>query len=168
MPLAALLLSLLLGQATTYVWTDQAGEDHYTDDRSSIPKGVKVRTTEGTPVEVVKRRPAPGTEQPAAAAREELEARDRCAAARDALAAAEKRLAEARTFEADPAPLAGCQAVLAARGQGAYAQCMAAGNREGKAEEARPERQKRKVEAAEAEVEQARDRLRRVTSAGCH
>ena len=42
----ALLVAALLGQ-TIYEWTDSRGEVHFTDDKSSIPKGAKVKTTEG-------------------------------------------------------------------------------------------------------------------------
>ncbi len=46
-----LVLCLALGSSafaqTMYKWTDKAGEVHYTDDKGSIPKGVKVETTEG-------------------------------------------------------------------------------------------------------------------------
>lgn len=39
--------SALASAQTVYEWTDKSGEPHYTDDKSSIPKGAKVRTTEG-------------------------------------------------------------------------------------------------------------------------
>jgi hypothetical protein len=42
-----LLLALLVAQATVYTWTDKAGVEHFTDDLTSVPRGVKVRTTEG-------------------------------------------------------------------------------------------------------------------------
>jgi hypothetical protein len=35
------------GAQTIYRWTDARGTVHYTDDRSTAPKGVKVETTEG-------------------------------------------------------------------------------------------------------------------------
>jgi hypothetical protein len=47
---SALLLAALLAQATVYSWTDKAGVEHFTDDLSSIPRGVKVRTTEGAEI----------------------------------------------------------------------------------------------------------------------
>jgi len=40
-------LSALASAQTMYRWTDKAGETHYTDDRSTIPKGAKVETTAG-------------------------------------------------------------------------------------------------------------------------
>lgn len=55
---AALVASLSLGQ--TFVWTDSKGEEHFTDDRASIPKGVKVRTTEGDEISTVESAPPPG------------------------------------------------------------------------------------------------------------
>ncbi|PZR07060.1 MAG: hypothetical protein DI536_28810 [Archangium gephyra] len=45
-----LLTAWLLAQATIYSWTDKKGVEHFTDDLSTIPKGVKVRTTEGAVV----------------------------------------------------------------------------------------------------------------------
>lgn len=155
---AALLLPLLLGQATTYVWTDKEG-DHYTNDPSTIPKGVKARTTEGAPVEVVKRRP--GQAAAAAPAPEEGEARRRCAAAREALARAEARLAAARAPPAPSGRAARCQELLATAGQASYAACMVAADAEGEA------LRKEEARQAEAEVEQARDELRRATYGGC-
>ncbi len=41
------LLALALGQATIYSWVDPRGVEHFTDDLSIIPRGAKVRTTEG-------------------------------------------------------------------------------------------------------------------------
>lgn len=41
------LLLVLVVQAQVYSWTDKAGVEHYTDALTSIPRGVKVRTTEG-------------------------------------------------------------------------------------------------------------------------
>ena len=38
--LAALLPILVLGQV--YRWVDKAGEEHFTNDRLSVPKGAKV------------------------------------------------------------------------------------------------------------------------------
>jgi hypothetical protein len=45
-----LLLAIVLAQGTVYVWTDKSGLDHFTDDLNSIPRGVKVRTTEGAEI----------------------------------------------------------------------------------------------------------------------
>ncbi len=153
---AALLLSLSLAQATTYVWTDQEG-DHYTNDPSTIPKGVKVRTTEGVPVEVVKGRPQ-GLDDGEGAA----PAPNRCKEARRALARAEARLAAEKATPAPPPRSAGCQEVLALKGQAAYAACMA-----GPAINDLEAERKARLQAAEAEVERARDELRKVTYGGC-
>jgi hypothetical protein len=48
-----LLLALLVTQATVYAWTDKAGVEHFTDDLSTIPKGAKVRTTDGADISYV-------------------------------------------------------------------------------------------------------------------
>jgi hypothetical protein len=48
-----LLLALLVTQATVYAWTDKAGVEHFTDDLSTIPRGVKVRTTDGAEISVL-------------------------------------------------------------------------------------------------------------------
>jgi hypothetical protein len=58
----ALLVAALLGQ-TIYEWADSRGEVHFTDDKSSIPKGAKVKTTEGEEINTIEAppcRPAPG------------------------------------------------------------------------------------------------------------
>jgi len=65
-----LLAALLIAQATIYSWTDKDGVEHFTDDLGTVPKGVKVRTTEGGEVsriegEVKPVRPATVAVQPA-------------------------------------------------------------------------------------------------------
>jgi hypothetical protein len=48
------------GAQTIYRWTDARGTVHYTDDRSTAPKGVKIETTEGeelTDIEAPKPQP---------------------------------------------------------------------------------------------------------------
>ncbi len=37
-------------QSAVYSWTDKAGVEHFTDDLTSIPRGVKVRSTEGAEI----------------------------------------------------------------------------------------------------------------------
>lgn len=51
--MSPLLFALLMTQATVYAWTDKAGVEHFTDDLSTIPKGVKVRTTDGADISVM-------------------------------------------------------------------------------------------------------------------
>lgn len=63
-----LLTALLLSQATIYSWTDKKGVQHFTDDLSSIPKGVKVRTTEGDVVSRIESEPAKPQQKQLAAA----------------------------------------------------------------------------------------------------
>ena len=71
--MSPLLLSLLIAQATVYTWTDKAGLQHFTDDLTSVPRGVKVRTTEGDEISRIDSdltrnpRPAPALAAPAPA-----------------------------------------------------------------------------------------------------
>lgn len=51
--MSPLVLALLIVHATVYSWTDKNGVEHFTDDLASIPKGVKVRTTEGAEISLV-------------------------------------------------------------------------------------------------------------------
>jgi hypothetical protein len=55
-------LLVLLVLSEVYVWTDSHGEQHYTDDLATVPKGVKVKTSEGEAVSVM---PAPRATRPA-------------------------------------------------------------------------------------------------------
>ena len=48
--MSPLLLALLVMQGTVYSWTDKSGVEHFTDDLASIPRGVKVRSTEGAEI----------------------------------------------------------------------------------------------------------------------
>ena len=48
--MSPLLLALLITQSTVYVWTDKSGHEHFTDDLNSIPRGAKVRTTQGAEI----------------------------------------------------------------------------------------------------------------------
>ncbi len=49
--MSPLLLALVIvAQSTVYVWTDKDGLEHFTDDLASVPRGVKVRTTEGAAI----------------------------------------------------------------------------------------------------------------------
>ena len=49
--MSPLLLALVIvAQSTVYVWTDKQGVEHFTDDLASVPRGAKVRTTEGTAI----------------------------------------------------------------------------------------------------------------------
>lgn len=155
-----LVLTLLVGQ-TIYVWTDKSGEDHYTDDLSSIPKGVKVRTTEGEPIDMISTKGSE-KEKPAVAdagvkKKEEV---DTCELGRKALTSAEQRLESARAEKPKDNRHERCQSVLNTMGRGAYAQCMASGD-DGSAA------LKKKVEAAEHDVENAREFLRKAQAAGC-
>ncbi|MDP2271002.1 MAG: DUF4124 domain-containing protein [Archangium sp.] len=48
--MSPLLLALMVMQGTVYSWTDKSGVEHFTDDLAAIPRGVKVRTTEGAEI----------------------------------------------------------------------------------------------------------------------
>ncbi|MFT3708071.1 MAG: DUF4124 domain-containing protein [Archangium sp.] len=54
-------LALLIASAQIYTWTDKEGVEHFTDNKSEIPKGVKVRVTEGDELSVISvdKKPAP-------------------------------------------------------------------------------------------------------------
>ncbi len=57
--LAVAVLAAPASAQAVYRWTDQHGEVHYTDDPSTVPRGVKVETTEGEALTVVPAAPAP-------------------------------------------------------------------------------------------------------------
>lgn len=62
---AILCLSTAASAQTIYRWTDKKGEVHYTDDRSTVPPGAKLETTEGEELMVVPA-PPPAPNVPAA------------------------------------------------------------------------------------------------------
>jgi hypothetical protein len=166
----ALLVLVVLSQV--FVWTDSRGEQHFTDDRSSIPSGVKVRTTDGAELSVVSsgitRQDAGLTRQDAGlAATKQVEEPDTCSRARERVAQLEGKLGDAKK-KAEQARLAwngDCQAVLNLHGQAAFAQCMAGGSRSKRAPQ--PPETATFTAPIEAELEQARDTLRRAQVAGC-
>lgn len=163
MLLALLVTTALLGQ-TVYEWTDAQGEAHYTDDLSSIPKGAKVRTTEGADISVVTPAAKGGRDagvRPAGPSAPKA-TRDRCAPAKEKLAAAEAKLAAAKAeHELGVARAAGdCQQILRTHGQAEYAKCT----RRRRYPESVPEPN---FGALEQQVEAARDALRRVQVGGC-
>jgi hypothetical protein len=64
--------SALASAQQVYEWTDKNGEVHYTDDKASIPKGVKVRATGGSELAEISgdgvNAPPPAQAQPPAGA----------------------------------------------------------------------------------------------------
>ena len=48
--MSPLLLAFVVLQSAVYSWTDKSGIEHFTDDLTSIPRGVKVRSTEGAEI----------------------------------------------------------------------------------------------------------------------
>lgn len=163
------LVAALLGQ-TIYTWTDKNGEEHYTDDPSSIPKGMKPKTMAPGEVETVVASddpaPAKPVVQPAPKPDEALLVPDAgtpapvdtCAKAREALRKAEAELAEAK-HPTSPPPGRDCMKELRLRGDWAYAQCMAGGQDEAASA--------KKVATAQRRVDSAKDDLRRAQAAGC-
>ena len=91
------LVALLLAQ-TFFTWTDKSGVEHYTDDRSSIPKGAKITQTEGDELNTIEdtTRPVAPTQVRPVAAREESaqERRQREDAWRTAFRSARNRVAD--------------------------------------------------------------------------
>ncbi|MFO0596710.1 MAG: DUF4124 domain-containing protein [Myxococcaceae bacterium] len=154
-----LLLALLLGQ-TIYEWVDSKGESHFTDDQSSIPKGAKVRTTSGAPVMVM---PMPQNEAPRSSdggligvpsTSRELPS---CSKAKDEITAIEARIAK---LKSDYAQLqstrsARCRATIQGQTQVGYAQCMQAGDPP-------PD-----LITPGLELDEARERLRKLQVSGC-
>lgn len=62
---AALLCSSAAAAQTIYRWTDKQGEVHYSDDRSGVPAGAKLETTEGEELMVVPAPPRAAPPKPA-------------------------------------------------------------------------------------------------------
>ena len=91
------LLTLLLAQ-TFFTWTDKKGIEHYTDDRSSIPKGATVTQTQGdelNTIEDTSKPLAPAALKPAAPQEETAkERRKREETWRTAFRAARNRVAD--------------------------------------------------------------------------
>lgn len=171
--MAPLLLALLALGQTTWQWTDAEGVQHFTDDPSTIPKGVKARTTEGEALGVItterKVVDAGVPEAPLRAVPDARPADNGCVRAQARVQALEKKLAEAKT-EAQrrvDEHTGNCQAVLRTHGEGEYAKCMARGpSRRGRADPAPPDPATATAPLA-AELDQAREVLRRRQVGGC-
>ncbi len=161
--MTSLMILALLAQV--YVWTDASGGTHYTDDRSTIPKGVKVRTTEGDELSVIT--PDARARDAGVSSPRRLEEVDTCAAAREQVSRVEARLdaAKKKTEQARLTWNGDCLSVLNLHGDAAYAQCMAGGRRSRRS----PQSPDPAVVTApiERDLEQARDGLRRAQVAGC-
>ena len=156
--LLTLALTLALGQ-TMYEWVDAQGESHFTDDLASVPKGVKVRTTDGADISTIESsppptKPAPTPQKPSSV--------DTGALARSKLERLQARLDDAKKKHE--------LALLRYDGQ-----CAEIRTRFGADEEARCLKRGRKAAAVpaptygalEKEVEQAQDAYRRAQVSGC-
>ena len=89
-------IALLLAQ-TFFTWTDKSGVEHFTDDRSSIPKGEKITQTEGDELNTIvdTTKPAPAAAKPVTPAEETAqERRQREEAWRTAFRAARNRVTD--------------------------------------------------------------------------
>ena len=151
-----LALALILSQ--TYEWTDSSGALHFTDDKSSIPKGVKFRVTEGAELtEMGAVDPLP-TSKPDSQGKK---SKDTCAIAKAALEKAEARL-KAANVKVELATLRArgdCEGVRAKFGDAEATRCQRPGRRAATAPpSAEPE--------AKA-VDQAREQLRKAQVSGC-
>jgi hypothetical protein len=154
-----LVLALLSGQVI-YEWVDAKGQSHFTDDRSTIPRGVKPRETKGAEVSVITAAEAPAeASSDAGVEDEETQATDACTVAREDLARAEEQASAAQASQAlleEDATLR-CGQVLLTHGQGSFAQCMAG----------RSEALTRDHSALQQQVEVARETLKVAEAQGC-
>lgn len=161
--LRVILVTALLGQ-TIYTWTDKNGEEHFTDDLSSIPKGVKPKTMAPKDIEMVQSSddapPSPAAAAPTPAAKPDagVPKVDTCARGRKALEDAQAELDAAKQAAASP-PERDCQSVLNTLGQVAYAQCMA--------HRTDTRSNDRRIATAQRRLDDAKDDLRRAQAAGC-
>ena len=163
-----LVLAVLSGQVI-YEWVDAKGQSHFTDDRSTIPKGVKPRETKGAEVSVVRASPpaqatdagVEKSEETVSAEDEEAEGekKDPCSVAQGELTRAEERMTAAKEAQGklEEELTTRCQLSLLTHGQGTFAQCMAG----------RSEAITRDHSALEQQVEVARETLRLARAQGC-
>lgn len=158
------LLVALVSSQVIYEWVDAKGQSHFTDDRGSIPQGVKPRETKGGEVSVVKSTPPAPVAQAAEAAdagveEEETMAPDACAVAQNELNQAEEWAATEATNQQqrEEEETLQCGNVLLTHGQGSFAQCMAG----------RSEALTQDQSAVQNRVEVAREMLEQAQRNGC-
>ncbi len=156
------LLVALLSSQVIYEWVDAKGQSHFTDDRGSIPQGVKPRETKGGEVSVVKSTPPAPVAQAADAGvveEEETMAPDTCAVAQNELTQAEERAAaeQATQQQREEEETLQCGNVLLTHGQGSFAQCMAG----------RSDALMQDASALQKQVEVARESLKLAQANGC-
>jgi len=153
----ALLVAALLGQ-TIYEWTDSRGEVHFTDDKSSIPKGAKVKTTEGEEINTIEAPTLPTGSRPVKSGK----TIERCAVTKKKLEALETRLTKAKE-QHESALLrwqGNCAQIRSKFGAEEEARCL----RRGRKSAAPPESN---YAALEKETEAAADAHRRAQVSGC-
>ena len=151
-----LLISLLAGP-TLYEWTDAKGGLHYTDDPSSIPANAKRKVTTGAEVMVT---PATGKGDGGVANAAPATGTDSCAQAKRAVEQLERQLQDAKLAapKDEEQENQHCQEQLRLLGQPAFARCMASRTKAPS---------NGAVEALQAQLETARDTLRRAQVSGC-
>ena len=170
------LVVALLSSQVIYEWVDSKGESHFTDDASSIPAKVKRRTTTGVePVVSVPRaesrdaglnRTDGGAQLDAGMTRADSgvaqvaakpSGPDSCERARKRIQ--EIELQQQREMQAFTQQVEAegqqCQTALNTLGQAGYSRCMAGRT------------QRQPPSGAGAQLEEARDALRRVQIEGC-
>lgn len=149
-----LVVALLSGQ-TIYEWVDSKGQSHFTNDPGSIPSGARRRTTTGEELTVT---PSAGKGDAGVVAPAASPAPETCGPARAKVAQLEKQLADSRgaSAEVEERESQRCQEVLRLQGHGGFAQCMASRTQAGPPSE-----------AAQKELEVARDALRKAQISGC-
>lgn len=157
----ALLVALVLSQ-TVYVWTDAKGVEHFTDDQSTIPKGAKVRTTEGTELNVVSSDKSDGKKTTVVAPVPKSTPTN-CDAARARVTELEKKRADQAIAQNQlrDAEAKQCQQILAMRGQGDYARCTAGVEQRVQATASTSERD------MSTQLDAARETLRKAQVDGC-
>ena len=151
-----LLLVALLAGPTMYEWTDEKGGLHYTDDPSSIPANAKRRVTTGAEVMIT---PAAGRGDGGVAPALPAGA-DTCLEGQRRVAELERRWQEEklvgpRIVEKENQQ---CQEQLRLHGEPAFATCMAGRTKAPS---------NGKVEALQAQLDGAKDALRRAQVSGC-
>lgn len=151
----ALVVALLSGQVI-YEWVDPRGQSHFTNDPGSIPTGAKRRATSGEALTVT---PAVAKVDAGVVAPVVEQAPDTCGPARSRVAQLEKQLEDSKSVpdQVQERESKRCQEVLMVQGQGGFAQCMATRTQAGGTAR----------EAAQKELEAARDTLRKAQISGC-
>ncbi len=155
------LLTLML-LAQTWEWTDAQGVTHFTDDRSTIPKGAQAKQTEGDDISEVAAPAMPRVVKPVSSKRSGV---DRCAQGKKRVDQLEVQVAQAeRTqFLSEAAYRNDCGALMSAD----RVDCQALMPRFRPSRRPAPAPTSPSLERLKSDLEKARDELRKVQSDGC-